>query len=152
MIEAVMSPQMHMLSEFAWDSCYAVSDTDDVLTPALVIYPEIVASNIERTLHLLNGDADRWRVHIKTTKLAYVLRLLVNRGIRNFKCATTLELLVACQSGAGDVLVAYPVMGANSRRVRQIADQFQMCAYPSSRKMKSSFSSGVVAEWGSFLT
>jgi D-serine deaminase-like pyridoxal phosphate-dependent protein len=35
-----------------------------------------------------------------------------------------LELLVACESGATDVLVAYPVVGANARRVRQIADLF----------------------------
>jgi D-serine deaminase-like pyridoxal phosphate-dependent protein len=50
--------------------------------------------------------------------------MLVERGIRHFKCATTLELLVACRSGAGDVLFAYPAVGANARRVREIADQF----------------------------
>jgi len=44
--------------------------------------------------------------------------------VRNFKCATTLELLVACECGAADVLVAYPVIGANARRVREIAEQF----------------------------
>ena len=113
-----------MLSEFSWDRCYRVSDVDQVLTPALVMYPDVIASNIERTLHLLGGDADRWRVHIKTAKLGFTLRMLVERGVRNFKCATTLELLVACQSGARDVLLAYPVMGANARRAREIAQQF----------------------------
>jgi hypothetical protein len=44
--------------------------------------------------------------------------------IRNFKWATALELLLACRSGAEDVLFAYPAMGANARRVREIADQF----------------------------
>jgi D-serine deaminase-like pyridoxal phosphate-dependent protein len=113
-----------MVSEYSWDSRYAVASLDDVMTPALVIYPEIITSNIERTLHLLGGDADRWRVHVKTSKLAYTLRLLVERGVRNFKCATTLELLAACQCGAADVLLAYPTMGANARRVRAIADEF----------------------------
>ena len=113
-----------MLSEFAWDQGYRVSAIEDVLTPALLLYPEVVASNIERTLDLLGGDADRWRVHIKTAKLGYTLRMLIERGIRNFKCATTLELLVACRSGAADVLFAYPAVGANARRVRQIAEQF----------------------------
>ena len=113
-----------MLSEFAWDQRYRASSLDDVLTPALLLYPEIVASNVERTLELLDGDANRWRVHIKTAKLGYTLRMLVERGIRHFKCATTLELLVACRSGAGDVLFAYPAVGANARRVREIADQF----------------------------
>ena len=113
-----------MVHEFPWDESYRVSDVEDVLTPALVVYPEIIASNIARTLHLLSGDADRWRVHIKTAKLDYTLRMLVERGIRNFKCATTLELLVACRSGAADVLFAYPAVGANARRVREIAETF----------------------------
>ena len=113
-----------MLSEFGWDQRYRVSGSDDVLTPALVIYPEAIASNIDCTLALLSGDADRWRVHIKTAKLTYTLRMLVERGVRNFKCATTLELLGACQAGAADVLVAYPVMGANARRVGEIAEEF----------------------------
>jgi D-serine deaminase-like pyridoxal phosphate-dependent protein len=119
-----MAAQKTMIGEFAWDPRYKVSDVDDVMTPALVVYPEIIASNIERTVVLLGGDADRWRVHIKTAKLGYTLRMLVERGIRNFKCATTLELLVACQRGAADVLLAYPSVGANARRAREIAEEF----------------------------
>lgn len=119
-----MATQKSLLSEFAWDQRYRVSAAEDVLTPALLLYPEIVASNIQRTLDLLGGDANRWRVHIKTAKLAYTLRMLVERGVRNFKCATTLELLVACQSGAQDVLFAHPAVGANARRVKEIAGQF----------------------------
>jgi D-serine deaminase-like pyridoxal phosphate-dependent protein len=113
-----------MLHEFPWDPRYRIPCIDEVLTPALVMYPEVIASNIERTLHLLGGNGDRWRVHIKTAKLGHTLRLLLDRGVRNFKCATTLELLVACASGATDVLVAYPMVGANARRVRAIADSF----------------------------
>jgi D-serine deaminase-like pyridoxal phosphate-dependent protein len=113
-----------MISDFPWDEKYRVRSIDDVLTPALILYPEIIASNIDRTLQLLRGSADRWRAHIKTAKLAYTLRMLLDRGIRNFKCATTLELLTACESGAADVLVAYPVLGANARRVRETADRF----------------------------
>lgn len=119
-----MAIQKTMISEFTWDARYEVSGVEDVMTPALVVYPEIIASNIERTLALLGGDADRWRVHIKTAKLGYTLRMMVERAIRNFKCATTLELLVACQCGAADVLLAYPSVGANARRVREIAEQF----------------------------
>jgi D-serine deaminase-like pyridoxal phosphate-dependent protein len=113
-----------LLNEFPWDERYRVPALEDVLTPALVVYPEMIASNIARTLDLLDGNGDRWRVHVKTAKLEYTLRMLVERGVRNFKCATTLELLVACRSGATDVLVAYPTMGANARRVREIADAF----------------------------
>jgi D-serine deaminase-like pyridoxal phosphate-dependent protein len=123
-IDGAMATQKSMLNEFAWDQRYSISSVEDVLTPALVIYPEIIASNLERTVDLLGGNPDRWRVHIKTAKLKYTLRMLIDRGICTFKCATTLELLVACQSGAADVLLAYPSVGANARRVREIAEQF----------------------------
>src|SRR6266853_3338187 len=123
-IDAEMTAQKSLLSEFGWDPRYSVSGIEDVLTPALVMYPDIIAANIERTLELLAGDADRWRVHIKTAKLGHTMHMLVERGVRNFKCATTLELLVACRSGAADVLLAYPAMGANARRVCEVADQF----------------------------
>jgi D-serine deaminase-like pyridoxal phosphate-dependent protein len=119
-----MANQKPLLNEFPWDPRYRLAGTDDILTPALIVYPDLIASNIDRTLQLLNGDANRWRVHIKTAKLGFTLRMLVERGVRNFKCATTLELLVACKCGASDVLLAYPVMGANARRAREIAAQF----------------------------
>lgn len=124
MIKAQMGTQRTMLNEFGWDERYRVAGWENVLTPALVVYPEMIASNIARTLRLVDGDADRWRVHIKTAKLEYTLRMLVERGVRNCKCATTLELLVACRSGAKDVLVAYPLVGANARRVVEIAEEF----------------------------
>jgi D-serine deaminase-like pyridoxal phosphate-dependent protein len=119
-----MTTKPIMLSEIAWDPRFSVSAADEVLTPALIIYPELLLTNIDRTLTLLDGDANRWRVHIKTAKLGYTLRLLVEQNIRAFKCATTLELLTACENGAQDVLVAYPVMGANARRTAEIAGQF----------------------------
>src|SRR2546430_531380 len=119
-----MAAAKSMLNEFGWDERYRVADLENVLTPALVVYPEMIVTNIARTLRLLDGDADRWRVHIKTAKLEYTLRMLVERGVGNFKCATTLELLTACRSGARDVLVAYPMVGPNARRVREIAEEF----------------------------
>jgi D-serine deaminase-like pyridoxal phosphate-dependent protein len=119
-----MAAQKSMLSEFPWNKRYRVTGIEEVLTPALVVYPEIVAANIARTLHLLGGDANRWRPHIKTAKLAYTFRMLLERGVRNFKCATTLELLVACRNGTEDVLFAYPALGANARRVREIAEEY----------------------------
>jgi D-serine deaminase-like pyridoxal phosphate-dependent protein len=54
--------------------------------------------------------------------------MLVNAGIRQFKCATTLELKVAGEAGAHDVLVAYPLIGANAARVRHIAEKHSSVA------------------------
>ena len=52
-----MATQKIMLSRFSWDQGYRVFDIDKVLTPALVVYPDVIESNIARTLHLLGGDA-----------------------------------------------------------------------------------------------
>jgi len=117
------APKM-LLPALAWDERFLVENADDVMTPALLLYPDAIAANIDAIVKSLSGDASRWRAHVKTAKLAFTMRMLAERGVTNFKCATTLELLVACESGANDVLVAYPVVGANARRVRQIADAF----------------------------
>ena len=137
-----MAAQKSMLSAFAGDERHRLSNIENVLTPALLVYPENISSNIEQTLRLLDGDANRWRVHVKTAKLEYALRMLVERGVRNFKCATTLELLVACRSGAKDVLVAYPMVGANARRVSEIAN-----AYPHVRVSVLAENEEQVGQW-----
>ena len=120
----IMPDTKSMVQEFAWHERYRVARADEVLTPALLVYPEIIASNIERTVALLDGEADRWRAHVKTAKLGYTLGMMTARGVRNFKCATTLELRVACERGAADVLMAYPVIGANAQRTRELSEEF----------------------------
>jgi D-serine deaminase-like pyridoxal phosphate-dependent protein len=103
---------------------YRIQSVDRVMTPALAIYPEIVDANIRTTLRLLGGDANRWRPHVKTAKLGFMMRRLVAHGIPNFKCSTSLELSTVCEAGAADVVVAYPMVGANARRVREVSEQF----------------------------
>lgn len=105
-------------------SPYALRNADSILTPALLVYPELVDANIRATLRLMNGDADRWRPHIKTAKIVSVIRQMIAHGVRCFKCSTTLELLTACEAGADDVLLAFPVTGANARRTADIALRF----------------------------
>jgi D-serine deaminase-like pyridoxal phosphate-dependent protein len=100
---------------------YRIADVEMLRTPALVIYPEIVDRNIAATIRLLGGDANRWRPHVKTAKLGFVMRRLVERGVAQAKCSTTVELAAACAAGMKDVLLAYPVVGANAARVAELA-------------------------------
>jgi len=102
---------------------YLIENASELLTPALAIYPDIVDSNIAATIRLLGGDANRWRPHVKTAKLGFIMRRMAERGVAQAKCSTTLELAAACEAGIPDVLLAYPVVGANAARVREIADQ-----------------------------
>jgi D-serine deaminase-like pyridoxal phosphate-dependent protein len=114
-----------LLEPLTTDAPFRLREADRVLTPALLIDRDRVEHNIATTLRLLGGDSNRWRPHVKTAKLGYVMRMLVDAGVRQFKCATGLELSVACEAGARDVLVAYPLIGANAARVRQIAERQQ---------------------------
>ncbi|HWZ34074.1 MAG TPA: alanine racemase [Bryobacteraceae bacterium] len=103
---------------------YSIDAVESLLTPALAIYPEIVDSNIEATLRLLGGDVNRWRPHVKTAKLGFIMRRLAERGVVHAKCSTSVELAVACEAGIQDVVLAYPVVGANAARVRELAEQY----------------------------
>ena len=100
---------------------YRVHNAQALSTPSLLIYAEMIDANIKSALRMMNGDANRWRPHLKTAKLGYTMRRLVDHGVRTAKCATTLELLTALDAGMEDMVVAFPVMGANAARVREIA-------------------------------
>src|SRR5262249_59889708 len=72
-------------------------------------------------VRLLGGDANRWRPHLKTAKLGFIMRRMAQNGVTQAKCSTTVELATACAAGMKDVLLAYPVVGANAARVRELA-------------------------------
>lgn len=94
-----------------------------VRTPALLIDPDRVAANIAAIIAQLDDQPARWRPHVKTAKLASVMRLMLDGGLTRFKCATTLELRSLLEIGARDVLVAFPHVGANAIRIRELAAQ-----------------------------
>jgi D-serine deaminase-like pyridoxal phosphate-dependent protein len=103
---------------------YAIHEPHDLQTPALLLYPDFVDANIRATLRALGGDPERWRPHVKTAKLGYVMAKYVAAGVKQCKCSTTREVRVACEAGLTDVLLAYPVMGGNARRLLELADRF----------------------------
>ncbi len=106
---------------------YRIADCEGLMTPALAIYADAVDHNISRMLTIV-GDKNRWRPHVKTAKLAFTIRRLVEQGVKNMKCATTLELLTACEAGARDVTVAYPLVGSAAERVKAIAAEYPAIA------------------------
>jgi len=85
-----------------------------VLTPALAVHLDLARGNVRRIVAHLGGAVERWRPHVKTTKLPAIWRMMADEGVRHFKCATTRELdvLLDTLAAAGvpdaDVLVAYP--------------------------------------------
>jgi D-serine deaminase-like pyridoxal phosphate-dependent protein len=106
---------------------YRFAHPEAMFTPALAIYESILDQNIEAMKRVV-GRPDRWRPHVKTSKLQYTMRRLVDHGVGNLKCTTTLELSTACRAGAKDVVVAYPVSASASTRVAEIAAEFPAVA------------------------
>lgn len=103
------------------------------LSPALVVCLETVRHNITTVLSMVGGDADRWRPHLKTTKLPPVWRELLLAGVRQVKCATLREaslfLATAREFHDGgdadaspiDILLAYPLVGPALARLGELA-------------------------------
>lgn len=97
---------------------FVAEEMDRVQTPALVINREAVDANIAAMCGLLG---ERWRPHVKTSKLEWTMRRLVAAGVTRCKCATPLELEVALRAGFEDVLVAFSLRGPGARRVAELA-------------------------------
>ena len=102
---------------------YSFAGQEQVPTPQLLYFPEIIQQNIGRMVALAGGT-DRLWPHIKTYKMEPVLHLLMQAGIRKFKCATIAELELAVRTRAEAALLAYPLVGPNIPRFLAICRDF----------------------------
>ena len=102
---------------------YRIDNEDEVPSPALLVYPERIAANIDRTIAQAGG-ADRLRPHVKTHKLPQVVRMFLDRGVGKFKAATIAEAEMAAAAGADDVLLAYPAIGPTAGRLAELVRRF----------------------------
>lgn len=106
-----------------WDARpFIAAAVDDIVTPALVLDADAVEHNIRAVLASV-GDPERWRPHVKTTKMAWTIERLLEHGVRRFKCATTLELQMLVDAGVPEALFAMTARGANARAVRELAQR-----------------------------
>lgn len=104
-------------------SWHSLQNEHEVPSPALVIYPARVRENI-RLMVEMAGDVKRLRPHVKTHKMAEVVRMQLDAGITKFKCATIAEAEMAAGAGAPDVMLAYQPVGPNVARLRQLTRLF----------------------------
>jgi len=100
-----------------------------LFSPALVVYLDRVRDNLAAMLGHLGGRPERWRPHVKTTKIPAVWRELARAGVRHFKCATVreaehlLDALVAEGVRDGDVMLAHPLIGPELQRLGELRRQ-----------------------------
>ncbi len=97
------------------NSRYALRDASELLSPGLLIYRNLVRQNLQDMIAMARG-ADRLRPHVKTHKMAEIVRMAESMGIRKHKCATIAEAEMVAAAGGTDILLSYPLVGPNLKR------------------------------------
>ncbi len=105
-------------------SWYKVQNVDEIASPALLIYPERIEENIRRMIAVAGGDANRLRPHVKTHKMAEIVKLQMKYGIQKFKCSTIAEVELVASCGAKDILLAMQPVGPAIRRLFEIKNLY----------------------------
>lgn len=105
------------------DPWYRIANVDEVASPTLLIFPDRVEENLRRMIATAGG-AHRLRPHVKTHKLPQVLELQLRHGITRFKAATVAEAEMCGMGGAGEVLLAYPMVGPSPRRLAALVGKY----------------------------
>ena len=102
---------------------YTIENPDEVYSPALLIYPGRIESNIKRMISIA-GDPGMLRPHVKTHKMPGIVKLQIKHGISKFKCATIAEAEMCATCGAKDILLAYQPVGPNIGRFFALKKEF----------------------------
>jgi len=89
---------------------YHFCEENSVESPSLVYYLDWIEENTDRTIAMAGG-AERLWPHVKTHKMAAMVRMQIARGINRFKCATIAEAEMCARKMAAHVLVSYPLIG-----------------------------------------
>lgn len=85
---------------------YELNEPGEIDSPALLIFKDRVVENIQTMIHIA-GNAQRLVPHVKTHKMAEIVRMQLAAGISRFKCATIAEAEMLANSGAKNILLAY---------------------------------------------
>jgi len=110
----------HYVKQNPWHEFSNVAEVD---SPALLIYPERVEENVRRMIAIAGGP-ERLCPHVKTHKLAELVRMQMALGITKFKCATIAEAEMVADCGAQDVVLAYQPVGPKVARFIQLIKKF----------------------------
>lgn len=102
---------------------YTFAGQENIVSPQLIYYPAIIRENIRRMIALAGGTERLWP-HLKTHKMAAVVKMHLEAGLSRFKCATVAEAEMAATAGATHLILAYPLVGPNIRRFLTLVQTF----------------------------
>jgi D-serine deaminase-like pyridoxal phosphate-dependent protein len=102
---------------------YLVNNANEVNSPSLLVYPNRIEANIQKAIEIA-GSVDNLRPHVKTHKMAEIIKLQMKYGIYKFKCATISETEMVARCGASDILLAIQPVGPNIGRFFKLKEEF----------------------------
>ncbi len=103
---------------------YQVHNENEIDSPALLIYPDRIQHNINCMIEKVGGDPSRLFPHVKTHKMREVVRMQLDAGVTQFKCATIAELEMILEVGAKKVLIAYQLNTPKISRYLKLVRRF----------------------------
>ena len=103
--------------------CYKIEDTSEIVSPGLVVFREILESNIAKMIEIAGGP-QRLRPHCKTHKMQQVAEMQLAAGITKHKCATFAEAEMLVNAGVKDIFLAYNLVGPNIARAVKFRQKF----------------------------
>ena len=115
------------MKEKTW---YELNDPDEIDSPALLVYKERVASNIQTMINIV-GDVERLVPHVKTHKMSEIVKMQIDAGISKFKCATIAEAEMLAEAGAKNILLAYQLNFSKAKRFLSLIKKFALIKFSS---------------------
>ncbi|WP_142683771.1 D-TA family PLP-dependent enzyme [Chitinophaga polysaccharea] len=107
---------------------YRLTNIAQVDSPAIVIYEDRIKENIS-LLKTMIDDVQRLRIHVKTSKIAEVVQLIMEAGITKFKFATIAEGEMLGMINAKDALMAYQPVGPKIVRLLELVQKYPQTAF-----------------------
>lgn len=105
------------------DERYRAEGIEQVLSPSLVIFRDLVDENLKRMIEIA-GNPNRLRPHCKTHKMPAAVEIELAAGITRHKCATIAEAEMLAESGVRDIVLAYQMVGPNIQRAVEFRSKF----------------------------
>ncbi|HLN62573.1 MAG TPA: alanine racemase, partial [Symbiobacteriaceae bacterium] len=81
-------------------------------TPCIVVDLDVAERNLKRMQAMADAAGVALRPHTKTHKATYFSRLQMECGAKGITCAKLGEAEVMADAGFDDILIAYPIIGA----------------------------------------
>ena len=109
---------------------YELDNVDEIDSPALLIYKDHVAYNIKTMINIA-GNPKRLVPHVKTHKMAEIVKMQINAGITQFKCATIAEAEMLSEAGAESILIAYQLNFSKAKRFIYLIKKYPQIQFSS---------------------